>query len=687
MKKFSLFLVFAIAGFWHICAQKSQNGSGNRSDHETKKISDLAQIDQYRISEEMGNDDPRFYFYKFGGKITATRCANGLTGEISTEGVIFRTGSFYWSVGLKSILHENHILEFRRPSYLAGACLDKNHLKFQDGTITEWYVNGPFGLQQGWTIERPLGARDTQLILALQTSGNVVMKAEGSRHGMILSDLQGNPLFNYRGLLAYDATHRELPVEFVQQGNELSIHVTVGNAIFPVTIDPWGQSAKLVASSPAEDDYLGCSVSISSDGSIVAVGARHADPDGTSNAGAVYVFVKGGGAWGDMTQTAKLTASDKAANDYLGTSVSISADGNTIVAGAYLADVGGTSNAGAAYIFEKGSGAWSDMTQTAKLTTSDKAVNDCFAYSASISSDGSTVAVGKYNAAPGGTAYAGAVYMYVRGGSNWSNMTQNAILYASDKGQYDQLGISVSISADGNTVASGATGNNGYKGAIYIFLKGAGWSGNMIQSAKLTASGGSQSLGRSVAISSDGSTVVAGQNSDTYKKVLVFEKGGGGWSNMTQTATLSFSYDLLSGSDGSVAISATGDTIVAGQPKADPYGGESYSGAAFVFIKSGISWTNMTEYCKLIPTSRNSDHFGISVSMSYDGNTVSIGSEWANSGSTYYCGAAYVFTPCTVSATTTVSHVHCQGGSDGTATANPIGLCCSFPPYTYSSST
>ncbi|MCJ7723573.1 MAG: hypothetical protein MUP03_05535, partial [Anaerolineales bacterium] len=67
------------------------------------------------------------------------------------------------------------------------------------------------------------------------------------------------------------------------------------------------------------------------------------------DAGAAYVFVKPGGGWANMTQTKKLTASDKAANDWLGYSVSVSGD---VVVGAHYADPGGSNDAGAAYMFE-----------------------------------------------------------------------------------------------------------------------------------------------------------------------------------------------------------------------------------------------------------------------------------------------------------------------------------------------
>ena len=91
----------------------------------------------------------------------------------------------------------------------------------------------------------------------------------------------------------------------------------------------------------------------------------------TTDQGAAYVFTEPGSGWANMTQTAKLTASDGAAGDDFGTSVSIS--GNTVVVGAPDATVGANSGQGAAYVFTEPGSGWANTTQTAKLTASDGA--------------------------------------------------------------------------------------------------------------------------------------------------------------------------------------------------------------------------------------------------------------------------------------------------------------------------
>jgi hypothetical protein len=85
-------------------------------------------------------------------------------------------------------------------------------------------------------------------------------------------------------------------------------------------------------------------------GDGIVVGAPDADPGGTTGAGAGYIFRKPGGGWvGNLTEQARLIAPDKATGDSWGWSVAIS--GATVVLGAVVADPGGTADAGAALVF------------------------------------------------------------------------------------------------------------------------------------------------------------------------------------------------------------------------------------------------------------------------------------------------------------------------------------------------
>ena len=220
----------------------------------------------------------------------------------------------------------------------------------------------------------------------------------------------------------------------------------------------WTETAKLVASDGAKWEYFGRSVAISGD--LVVVGAV-ADDDDDSNPGSAYVFrtTDDGASW---TQTAKLVASDAAANDRFGYSVAIS--GDLVVVGAYANDDGG-SDSGAAYVFRTmdDGASW---TQTAKLLASDAAAGDRFGDPVAIRGD--LVVVGAFGDDDAGDL-SGSAYAWrtTDDGASW---TQTAKLVASDAAAEDYFGRSVAIS--GGLVVVGAYGNDdagSRSGSAYVF--------------------------------------------------------------------------------------------------------------------------------------------------------------------------------------------------------------------------
>ena len=283
----------------------------------------------------------------------------------------------------------------------------------------------------------------------------------------------------------------------------------VGNSgsayIFTRNGSGWIQSAKLIASDGATNDYFGRSVSISADGSTALVGSYY-DDDRGSNSGSTYVFIKDGSNW---IQSTKLVASDGSDSDLFGYSVSISADGTTALVGAHGNDDNGD-NSGSAYIFTRNGSNW---IQSAKLVASDGTSNDYFGHSVSISADGTTALVGAHYDDDKGND-SGSAYIFTRNGSSW---IQSAKLMPTDGAAQDRFGYSVSISADGTTALVGAFGDDD-KGSTFVFIKeGSNW----IQSAKLVASDSTtgDGFGWSVSISADGTTALIGAYLDDDKGV------------------------------------------------------------------------------------------------------------------------------------------------------------------------
>jgi hypothetical protein len=383
------------------------------------------------------------------------------------------------------------------------------------------------------------------------------------------------------------------------------------------------EAAKLQASDKEREDYFGNSVSI--DGNRAVIGAWEEDTGG-DNAGAAYIFERDdNGVW---TEVARLQAHDKESDDYFGNSVSIS--GDRVIVGAVFEDTG-SSDAGAAYIFERDSnGVW---TEVAKIQAHDKDVRNYFGKSVSINGDRAIVGAAWENT--GGT-YAGAVYIFERDSSGlWTEVTK---LQAHDKDARDEFGISVS--SDGDLIIIGAweedTGGQN-AGAAYIFERAS--SGEWIEVTKLQASDKDTRdyFGGSVSISGDRIIVGAAfedTGGDKAGAAYIFERDSNGvWNEVTKLqASDKDTRDYFGNS-----VSISGNKAIVGAPEEDT--GGVNAGAAYIFERdsSGL-WTEVT---KLQASDKDArDYFGGSVSIS--GNAAIAGATLEDTGGDDV-GAAYIF--------------------------------------------
>jgi hypothetical protein len=225
---------------------------------------------------------------------------------------------------------------------------------------------------------------------------------------------------------------------------------------------------------------------------------------------------------------------------------------------------------GTAYVFVRAAGTWS---QQAKLTASDSSPADEMATSIAVSAD--TLVAG----APNKAAAQGGTYVFVRSGVNW---TQQARPAASDGSNGDEFGISTSVSGD--TVLVGAVNKAQLAGAAYVFVRsGASW----VQQAKLTASDAAAGDTFGVSVSIDGDTAIIGANGKSGKgAAYVFVRSAGAWS---QQAKLNAA-DGAAGDNFGISVAANGDTAVV-----TANGKNSGQGAAYVFIRSGATWTQQAK--------------------------------------------------------------------------------------------
>lgn len=399
--------------------------------------------------------------------------------------------------------------------------------------------------------------------------------------------------------------------------------------------------------------------------------------------GAVYVFTKPASGWADATQTAELTASDGQAGDRLGREVAIS--GNTIVAGAPYHKVRENAEQGAVYVFTKPASGWSDATQTAELTASDGEAGQGLGWSVAVS--GETVVAG----APGVERFEapGAAYVFTKPASGWTNATQTAELASSDGEPED--GFGTSVAASGETIVAGAphheVGANSEQGAAYVFRKPfSGWA-NATETAELTASDGAggDMLGWSVATS--GETVVAGA---LHHQVGANPSQGAAYIYTMPTsgwANATQTAELIA-SDGAAedflggSVAISGDTVVAGA--IGHRTSATGQGAAYVFTMPTLGWTNATQTDELqAPEGAPESYLGFWVAIA--GATIVAGAPGQTVGSNERQGLAYAFVnpPPTVSiADPLEGGAYAQGQSVSAAYS-----CTASPPATLESCT
>jgi len=384
------------------------------------------------------------------------------------------------------------------------------------------------------------------------------------------------------------------------------------------------QIAYLKASNPVEDAHFGCggtltghagnASAISDDGNTIAIGAPHENSgakgvNGNQNdhsvysSGAVYVFTRRGGT---VAQQAYIKASNPMDGANFGSSVALSRDGNTMAVAAYYESSAATG-------------------------------------------------INSSNQADHSISEAGAVYVFTRSGTTWS---QQAYIKASNTGQAavgdgfpegDQFGYSIALSSDGNTLAVGAIGEdsaasgiNGDQsdnmanqaGAAYVFTRtGSTWSQQAYVKSSMTRP--NVLFGYSIGLNGSGDTLaVAEFDADRGKgAIYVLTRSGGMWSHQARIQA-----DNAENGDSlgySMAISDDGNTIAAGAADEDclipginvsgcdkDQPSDTSAGAAYVFVRNGTTWVQQAFLKSSHP--HKSDWFGVRIALSGDGNTVAV---------------------------------------------------------------
>ena len=359
---------------------------------------------------------------------------------------------------------------------------------------------------------------------------------------------------------------------------------------------------------------FGFSVALSADGRTALVGG-YADAGGR---GAVWVFTRSGSTW--KQEGAKLTVKTGIAFSEFGYSVALSADGNTALIGGPNSNL---SVAGTAWVFTRSGATWTQRAQLVGTkppnpTNNTTAVSDGFGASVALSADGTTALVGA------GTANhdAGQAFVFRGVGSRW--VREGKPLTGSGGIGAPGFGTSVALSGNGQTAVVGGSNDNQAAGAVWVFVRsGTTW---REESSKLTASGESKFgfFGCSVALSSDGDTLLVGacSNSANQGAAWLFTRTGSTWRQGPKLTAEGGSQRGLFGL--SVALSSNGATALIGGP-----GSDRGDGGAWVFSRSTSTW--LQQGSKLTASREvGAGSFGYSVALSSDAQTALIGAPGDN---------------------------------------------------------
>jgi hypothetical protein len=558
-------------------------------------------------SASIGASDPRFWAVRHGGSLLAT--GGGIDSTFTAAGADLRVARGTLAMSLSAIGHGRTL----RAVSAAAPTESANRALYSHGAISEFYDNGPYGLEQGFTVSRPQDASGS-LTLGLAVGGSLTPRQSGSQ--ILFETRAGKTALSYGELRAVDAAGRQLPAHMSFGAGTVRLQIGTRGARYPLRIDPYiQQGEKFTGGEQVSEGNLasafGYAVALSADGNTALIGGW-----GDHNqVGAAWVFTRSGETW--TQQGPKLTGSEEvntgSSRVLFGFSVALSGDGNTALIGGRN-DNGQT---GAAWVFTRSGGTWTQ--QGPKLTGGEEARQGEFGTSVALSSDGNTALIGGMSDGSYGT---GAAWVFTRSTSTWTQqgpkLTGGGEI-ASEPFNGGQFGGSVALSSDGNTALIGGAGDNAWTGAAWVFTRaGETWTQ---QGEKLTASGesGEGELGDGLALSSDGNTALIGAPGDSGQAgaAFVFTRSGGAWTQQGEKLTDGESGEGWFGVG--VALSGDGNTAIIGAPHTN-----SDNGTAWVFTRSGEAWIQPGE--KLTGGGEASEgKFGFETAISADGSTAMIG--------------------------------------------------------------
>jgi FG-GAP repeat len=611
-----------------------------------------------KVSAVLGADEPAFAVTRSGASLRTANVAKGVSARFAEGGVQLLSRGINVSLSLRALGVGSSLQAVARAQPTAHA----NRVSYaRGGALTEWYANGPAGLEQGFTLMHappaPAYAAQTEgpLTLSLALSGTAHASLAPGARSLTLSTststTSGAQTLAYGGLTATDANGRALHSWLALAAGRVLIHVDTAHARYPLTIDPLieSQPGKLTAGAgELGEGQFGSSVALSADGDTLLVGAPH---DTNVNRGAAWFFTRSGSTWvpqgTELTGVEGMPASgeeqcaeetpEEAGECAFGASVALSADGNT----ALIGEPSATVRPGSAWVFKRtGSGAEAKWTRAMILPGEGVGVGGRFGKSVALSADGATALVGD----PSANGQRGDAWVFALSGAS---ATVQGTLTDPEAAHFDHVGRSVALSGDGNTALIGVPGKAQYTGAALVFTRaGESWS----EPGELTGEGetGAARFGKSVALSGDGETALVGGQNDNEGAGAAWGFVRSGESFVGQGGKLvappeaevpppAVPPSVHFGT--SVALSGDGGFALIGAPRAG-------DGEAFQYTHSGSTWALLPERLAGVGESGKGWQ-GASVALSSEADVAALGAphDHARVGAAWVFGEAPIVTP------------------------------------------
>ena len=575
------------------------------------------------VSTALGAVEPSYHLHPGASGARAVNRSQGFVANLTPGGLAVSEGK------LAARLHTTAAGFRSSPATVvpAAAHVLANRATYDLPGAQEWYANGPFGLEQGFTVARPASSRAVQgtYTVTMAVSGNARPKLTGG--SLVLRSPSGATV-RYGDLRAVDAAKRLLPSWFSLRGDTLSLHVRTSRARFPISIDPLltgeGKAIELgeAKGEAPEKPAFGASVALSGDGNTALVGA----PDGEEQIGAAWIFHRQGAVWSQ--QGKKLTGppnheegaceaeeapeEEEPVSCAFGTSVALDGEGNTALIGAPAHGA----RAGVVWVLNRNGSTWEE--EEIPLHGPVEAGQEAFGKSVALSNKGDTAMIG----APLEHGGRGQVYLYERAGPGlpWG---PGLPLVASGEGPGGHLGSSVALSADGQEGVAGAKLDNLHKGSAFVFEHvGTNW----VQNGALSGSteSGEGRFGSTVAMSGDGSTVLVGAPWENSKlgSAWTFVFVSGRWTPFGPKLVGEGKPKEEFGTG--LALSSDGGRALIGSPKGHaPERGEG-AGSVRIYTAGKSEWSE-TQALEAGPLEKGNGQFGRSVSMAENGETILVG--------------------------------------------------------------